>query len=311
MSQKEVKELIYTITFNPALDYIVKVDNFNVGKINRCNEEIILPGGKGINVSIVLSSLGIDTTALGFVAGFTGDKIESDVKNYGIIPDFVKLETGNSRINVKIATNAENRETAINCSGPIINKDDLECLSSKLNKIEEDDVLVLSGSIPKGISNNVYEEICGRLKKNIKVVVDATGDLLLNTLKYKPFLIKPNLEELGEIFNTEVTDKEQALQFAERLQEKGAKNVLVSMGRDGAVFIDENGYTYKMNALKNPDIKMINTVGAGDSMVAGFIAGYELFKNYDKAFRMGMAAGAATVNSEFLATKEEIYKLLK
>ena len=172
--------------------------------------------------------------------------------------------------------------------------------------------MVLSGSVSKGIENNIYEEICEKLKeKEIKIIVDTTKDLLLNTLKYKPFLIKPNKEELEEIFNTRIIDKEQALQYAELLQEKGAKNVIVSMGGQGAVYIDENGYTYNMDALRNPNSKIINTVGAGDSMVAGFIAGYELFKNHDKAFRMGMAAGAATVNSEFLATKEEIYELLK
>ena len=224
----------------------------------------------------------------------------------------MKLKNSNSRINVKIAKNSNTEETAINCTGPIIDKDNVEILFQKLEKIKNGDILVLSGSVSKGIENNIYEEICEKLKeKEIKIIVDATKDLLLNTLKYKPFLIKPNKEELEEIFNTKIMDKEQALQYAELLQEKGAKNVIVSMGGQGAVYIDENGYTYKMDALRNPNSKIINTVGAGDSMVAGFIAGYELFKNHDKAFRMGMAAGAATVNSEFLATKEEIYELLK
>ena len=281
--------MVYTVTFNPALDYIIKIENFEIGKINRSNQEIILPGGKGINVSIVLNSLGIETTTLGFIAGFTGNKIKEEIEKYNIKTDFVKLKNSNSRINVKIAKN-----------------------SNTLEKIKNGDIIVLSGSVSKGIENNIYEEICEKLKeKEIKIIVDTTKDLLLNTLKYKPFLIKPNKEELEEIFNTRIMDKEQALQYAELLQEKGAKNVIVSMGGQGAVYIDENGYTYKMDVLRNPNSKIINTVGAGDSMVAGFIAGYELFKNHDKAFRMGMAAGAATVNSEFLATKEEIYELLK
>lgn len=304
--------MVYTVTFNPALDYIIKIENFEIGKINRSNQEIILPGGKGINVSIVLNSLGIETTTLGFIAGFTGNKIKEEIEKYNIKTDFVKLKNSNSRINVKIAKNSNTEETAINCTGPIIDKDNVEILFQKLEKIKNGDIIVLSGSVSKGIENNIYEEICKKLKeKEIKIIVDATKDLLLNTLKYKPFLIKPNKEELEEIFNTKIIDKEQALQYAELLQEKGAKNVIVSMGGQGAVYIDENGYTYKMDALRNPNSKIINTVGAGDSMVAGFIAGYELFKNHDKAFRMGMAAGAATVNSEFLATKEEIYELLK
>ena len=292
--------MVYTVTFNPALDYIIKIENFEIGKINRSNQEIILPGGKGINVSIVLNSLGIETITLGFIAGFTGNKIKEEIEKYNIKTDFVKLQNANSE------------ETAINCTGPIIDKDNVEILFQKLEKIKNGDILVLSGSVSKGIENNIYEEICEKLKeKEIKIIVDTTKDLLLNTLKYKPFLIKPNKEELEEIFNTRIIDKEQALQYAELLQEKGAKNVIVSMGGQGAVYIDENGYTYNMDALRNPNSKIINTVGAGDSMVAGFIAGYELFKNHDKAFRMGMAAGAATVNSEFLATKEEIYELLK
>ena len=299
--------MIYTITFNPALDYIIKMKDFKTGKINRSEQELILPGGKGINVSIVLKSLELDTTALGFIAGFTGEKIEKEVKKYGIKTDFINLEKGNSRINVKIAT--QSQETAINCNGPIISQNDIEILYEKIDEIKNGDTIVLSGSIPKGMKNNIYEEICKKIEdKDIKIVVDATGELLLKTLKYRPFLIKPNKEELEEIFNTEILNKEQALQYAEKLQEKGAKNVLVSMGSNGAVLIDENGYTYKMNVLE--DGKLVNTVGAGDSMVAGFIAGYELFGIYEKAFRMGMASGTATVNSEFLATKEEIYNLL-
>lgn len=304
--------MVYTVTFNPALDYIIKIENFEIGKINRSSQETILPGGKGINVSIVLNSLGIETTALGFIAGFTGDKIKDEIEKHNIKTDFVKLQNSNSRINVKIAKNSNTEETAINCAGPVIDKNNIEILFQKLENIKDGDIIVLSGSVPNGIQDNIYEEICEKLKeKDIKIIVDATKELLLKTLKYKPFLIKPNQEELEEIFNTKILDKEQALQYAELLQERGAKNVIVSMGSQGAVFIDENGYTYKMEAIRKINSKTVNTVGAGDSMVAGFIAGYELFKNHDKAFRMGMAAGAATVNSEFLATKEDIYELLK
>lgn len=304
--------MVYTITFNPALDYIIKIENFEIGKINKSDKEIILPGGKGINVSIVLNSLGLETTTLGFIAGFTGDKIKDEIEKQGINTDLIKLQKSNSRINVKIAKSSKTKETAINCTGPVIDKSNIDNLFQKLEKIKNGDIIVLSGSVPKGISSNIYEEICEKLKeKEIKIIVDTTKELLLKTLKYKPFLIKPNQEELEEIFNTKILDKEQALQYAELLQEKGAKNVIVSMGSQGAVFIDENGYTYKMEALRKPDSKTINTVGAGDSMVAGFIAGYELFKNHDKAFRMGMAAGAATVNSEYLASKDEIYELFK
>ena len=224
--------MVYTVTFNPALDYIIKIENFEIGKINRSNQEIILPGGKGINVSIVLNSLGIETTTLGFIAGFTGNKIKEEIEKYNIKTDFVKLKNSNSRINVKIAKNSNTEETAINCTGPIIDKDNVEILFQKLEKIKNGDILVLSGSVSKGIENNIYEEICEKLKeKEIKIIVDTTKDLLLNTLKYKPFLIKPNKEELEEIFNTRIMDKEQALQYAELLQEKGAKKCNSFYGR--------------------------------------------------------------------------------
>lgn len=298
--------MIYTITFNPALDYIIKMQSFQTGEINRSEKEYILPGGKGINVSIVLKALDINSTAFGFIAGFVGEEIERQVKKYGIKTDFIKIENDNSRINVKITT--QSKETAINSKGPSINQSHIELLYKKIENIENDDTLILSGSIPKGMKEDIYENICKKLeKKDVKIIVDATGDLLLKTLKYHPFLIKPNQYELGEIFDVNISNQEEAIEYAKKLQQKGAKNVLVSMGSLGAILLDENGYSYKRKALNVENA--INTVGAGDSMVAGFIAGYQLFNNYEKAFQMGIAAATATTNSIFLATKEEIYKL--
>ena len=298
--------MIYTITFNPALDYIIKMQELKIGEINRGEKEYILPGGKGINVSIILKTLGVDSTAFGFVAGFVGEEIEKRVKEYGITTDFIKIENENSRINVKITTPTE--ETAIDGKGPFFNESYIQLLYKKIEHIENGDTLVLSGSIPRGIEQDIYQNICEEVvRKDVKIFVDATGDLLLKTLKYHPFLIKPNKEELGEIFNVKISNHEEAIQYAEKLQLKGARNVLVSMGSMGAILLDEKGYSYKMNSLNKE--KRVNTVGAGDSVVAGFIAGYNLFNNYEKALKMGMAAGAATANSIFLATKEEIYRL--
>lgn len=298
--------MIYTITFNPAIDYVIETPNFKTGEINISKKEHILPGGKGINVSIILKALEIDSTAFAFVAGFIGDEIEKKVKEYGIKTDFIKLENDNSRINVKIETPAQ--ETAINGRGPYISEDNIQLLFKKLEKIKNGDILVLSGSIPKGIQNDIYQNICQKLEnKDVKIIVDTTGEVLLKTLRYHPFLIKPNQDELGELFNIKISSKDDAIEYAKKLQQKGAKNVLVSMGKNGAILLDENGYSYKMNTLNEE--KSINTVGAGDSMVAGFIAGYQMFHNYEKAFKMGMAAGSATAHSMFLATNEEIYKL--
>lgn len=295
--------MIYTITFNPALDYIIKIQNLKTGEINRSEKENTLPGGKGINVSIVLKTLGINSTALGFKAGFVGEEIERRVKEYGIKTDFIKIETDVSRINVKITELY--KETAINSKGPFIDKNYIELLYEKIEEIENGDILVLSGSVPKGITNDVYENICKKVeKKDIKIIVDSTGELLLKTLKYKPFLIKPNKEELGEIFGIKISSQEEAIKYAKKLQLKGAKNVLVSLGNMGAVLLDENGYSYKMKALNTENA--INTVGAGDSMIAGFIYGYQEFHNYEKALKMGIAAATATTNSEFLATNQQI-----
>lgn len=306
ITSKRRKKLIYTITFNPALDYVIETQEFKTGKINRTKKEHILAGGKGINVSIVLKTLGVDSSTLGFIAGFVGDEIQKKVKEQGIKTDFIQLEKGNSRINVKISTPL--KETAINGKGPLIEESNLQKLEQKIEKIKEGDTLVLSGSIPKGISNDIYEHICQKLQgKEIKIIVDATGDLLVKTLKYHPFLIKPNQEEVEEIFHVKIINQEDAMKYAKKLQQKGAKNVLISMGSKGAVLLDENGYAYKRKAFHVEKRK--NTVGAGDSMVAGFIAGYELFNNYEKALKMGMVTATATANSMFLATKEEIEKL--
>lgn len=299
--------MIYTITFNPALDYLIKMQDFQIGEINLSREEYILPGGKGINVSIILKTLGVDSTAFGFIAGFVGEEIEKKVKEYGVKADFIKIENSISRINVKITTPSE--ETAVNSKGPFIDEPYIKLLYKKIEKIENGDTLILSGSIPEGMKKDIYQNICKKLKeKDIKIVVDATGDLLLKTLRYHPFLIKPNQYELGEIFNVKISTYEEAIEYGKKLQLQGAQNVLVSMGNMGAVLLDENGYSYKMQALNKE--KRVNTVGAGDSMVAGFVSGYQLFGNYEKALQMGMAAGTATAQSVFLATKDEIYKLM-
>lgn len=300
--------MIYTITFNPALDYVIKVQDFNVGKINKSQKEYIYPGGKGINVSIVLKTLGQETTAMGFISGFVGKEIEKQVQKYGVQTDFIEIENDNSRINVKIL--GESEETAINAKGPYIELKYIELLYKKLEILEEKDILVLSGSVPNGVPDDIYEEICKKVKdENIKVVVDSTGELLVNTLKYRPYLIKPNQQELEEIFGIKITSQDEALKYAKQLQIKGAKNVIVSMGSDGAVLLDENGYSYKMKALNTENA--VNTVGAGDSMVAGFLAGHEMFNNYEKALEIGVAAATATTNTIFLAKRENIEKFLK
>lgn len=295
--------MIYTITFNPALDYVIKAQDFKAGKINKSQKEYIYPGGKGINVSIVLKTLGQETTAMGFISGFVGKEIEKLVQRYDVQTDFIKIENNNSRINVKIL--GESQETAINAKGPYIEQEYIELLYKKLERIENEDILVLSGSVPNGVENNIYEMICEKLKnKKVKIVVDSTEDLLINTLKYKPYLIKPNQQELEEIFKIKISSQDEALKYAKELQKKGAQNVIVSMGSDGAVLLDENGYFYKSNALSTENA--INTVGAGDSMVAGFLAGQIMFDNYEEALQMGVAAATATTNTIFLATKEKI-----
>lgn len=295
--------MIYTITLNPALDYIIKLKELVPNEINTSESEYILPGGKGINVSIILKRLDVESVILGFISGFTGKEIQKLVEKEKIQTDFINLEEGHSRINVKILE--DEKETAINSKGPLVDNKSIEKLYQKLNNLKENDILVLSGSIPKGIKEDIYEEICEKIKdKNVKIVVDSTKNLLLNTLKYDPFLIKPNHHELGEIFNVQIVNQDLAIEYAKKLQQKGAQNVLVSMGEKGSILLDENGKSYKKAAISNKNV--INTVGAGDSMVAGFLAGYLKYKNYEDALKLGIASASATVNNVFLGTKDEI-----
>lgn len=296
--------MIYTVTFNPALDYILELDKLEIGKIQKSKTELILPGGKGINVSTVLTNLEIDNIALGYKAGFVGAELERLLRNMKVKTDFIDLEEGNSRINVKISGE---EETAINTNGPQISENKILELLEKLKTLNENDYLVLSGSIPSSIKDDIYEKICRIVKKqNVKIVVDATKNLLVQALKYNPFLIKPNNEELGEIFGVEIHTKEDAYVYGKKLKEMGAQNVLVSMGKIGAALIDEAGQEY---FIKSPEGKRVNTVGSGDSMVAGFIAGFLKYKNYNDALKMGVSAGSASALSKYLATKEEVYNL--
>ena len=297
--------MVYTVTFNPAIDYVVHVDEMMVGSVNRAKGEEIYFGGKGINVSIVLSELGIKSKALGFVAGFTGLAIEDGVKEKGIETDFVHLENGFSRINLKIKSS---EETELNGQGPVIDDKALNELFSKLDSLKDGDTIVLAGSIPSSMPSDVYEKILERLsEKNIKTIVDATKDLLLNVLKYKPFLIKPNNHELGEIFGVELKSNEEIIEYAQKLKDMGARNVLVSMAGDGALLLDEHGKTHICGVCKG---SVKNSVGAGDSMVAGFVAGSQQ-GDYEYALKLGTASGGATAFSDGLATKEEIYRLLE
>ncbi len=298
--------MIYTITFNPALDYISKVDNFEIGKINRTKEEKVLPGGKGLNVSTVLKNLGFQSTALGFIAGFTGKELKTEIEKYGIQTDFIEVKEGITRINVKISSDVE---TALNGNGPIITEEDIEKLLEQISKFNNEDIVILAGNIPKGIKNNIYEIICSKLEKNgVTFVVDSTKELLINVLKYKPFLIKPNKEELEETFKEKIETNEDIVKRAEKLQDMGARNVLISLGGDGAILITETKEVYYSKAPKG---KVLNTVGSGDSMVAGFIAGYQKNRDYNEAFKMGIAAGSASAFSMNLATLPEVKSLLK
>ena len=297
--------MIYTVTFNPSLDYIVGVENFRAGEINRTSSEKLLPGGKGLNVSMVLSNLGHNSVALGFLAGFTGREIESRMREFGCMTDFIHVQEGFSRINCKIMSD---QETAVNGQGPKISRKDIEVLGRKLDKLQAGDILVISGSIPNTLPENMYEQILCRLDgRGIETVVDAEGSLLTNVLKYHPFLIKPNHHELGAIFGMPLKTHEEVIPWAKLLQDQGARNVLVSMGSHGAVLVTEDGQTYKEDA---PRIKAVNTVGAGDSMVAGFIAGYVESGDFEKAFRLGQAAGSASAASVELATGEEVRRLV-
>ncbi len=297
--------MVYTVTFNPAIDYVVHTDELVVGMTNRSKSEEMYVGGKGINVSMVLAELGIRSKALGFVAGFTGRAIEDGAKEKGVETDFVHLESGCSRINVKIKSG---EETELNGQGPKIPDKAIDELFGKLDKLVDGDVLVLAGSIPSTLPSDIYEKILARLSvRKIRMVVDATKDLLLNVLKYKPFLIKPNNHELGEMFGVKLKTEDEIISYAKKLREMGAVNVLVSMAGDGAILVDEDGKVHKCGVCKGT---VKNSVGAGDSMVAGFIAG-STKGDYGYALKLGTATGGATAFSDELAKKEEIYELLK
>lgn len=302
---KGVNKVIYTVTFNPAIDYVMSLKEMKAGFINRSEKEKIYFGGKGINVSIVLNELGVKSKALGFVAGFTGDAIEQGVRDMGIESDFVRLEKGCSRINVKIKAETE---TELNGQGPQISGIAIAMLFDKLDKLKDGDTLVLAGSIPNTLPDDIYEKILERLSgKGIRFVVDATKDLLLNVLKYQPFLIKPNNFELAEIFDVKIKSNDDIVKYAKLLQQQGAKNVLVSMAEDGAILVDEQGDVHQIGV---PEGEVRNSVGAGDSMLAGFLAGYNEKHDYSYALRLGTAAGSATAFSDEIAKKDEILSLL-
>lgn len=297
--------MVYTVTFNPAVDYVIHTTEVEAGGVNRAESEEIYFGGKGINVSLVLSELGVKSKALGFIAGFTGDAIEKGVSEKGVETDFVRLENGFSRINVKIKSGSE---TDINGQGPRIDGAALDKLFRKLDKIENGDTIVLAGSVPNSLPEDIYEKILEHLQnKDVKAIADASKNLLLNVLKYKPFLVKPNNYELGEMFGVSLKTTDEIEEYARKLQDMGAKNVLVSMAGDGALLLDENGKTHVCGVCKGT---VKNSVGAGDSMVAGFIAGLER-GDHEYALKLGTAAGGATAFSDGLAEKALIDELLK
>lgn len=312
--------MVYTLTLNPSLDYVISVDNFETGKINRTAGEVIYPGGKGLNVSIVLNNLGYKSTALGFLAGYIGENIDNLISKEGINTSFIYVNDGLSRINIKLRSysKSENNpeesqqygiceETEINGKGPSIKPEDIKKLYEVLNHLTDGDILILAGSIPAGLPKTIYKDICDYLKdKNVKIVVDAEGQLLTEVLSYKPFLIKPNHHELSKIFEADIRTKNEAIIYAKKLQESGARNVIVSMAEKGAVMVTETGLALELDAPKGT---VINSVGAGDSMVAGFIAGYLEKADYEYAFKYGLCTGSASAFSLGLATKEDVLKI--
>lgn len=294
--------MVYTVTFNPALDYVVQADEIKSGGVNKLYGEKLFIGGKGINVSLVLAQLGVESVAMGFTAGFTGDEIERRLRKAGIKTDMIRLPDGFSRINVKLKAG---EETELNGQGPDISGEALDELFSRLDRLNDGDTLVLAGSIPASLPTDVYEKILERLSgKDIRTVVDATGQLLLKVLKYRPFLVKPNNIELGEMFGVELTSVEMVAEYAQKLRDMGARNVLISMAGDGAVLLSEDGEVIRCGVCRG-EVK--NSVGAGDSMVAGFVAGCD--KGYSYALRLGTACGGATAFSDGLAQKEDIFRL--
>lgn len=297
--------MIYTVTVNPSLDYVVEVNSFELGMTNRTISEKIVPGGKGINVSVVLRNLGYTSTALGFAAGFTGEELVRRLEEKGICQEFIPIRNGFTRINLKLKSVDG---TEINGQGPEISEEDLMKLIHRLEKLEAGDILFLAGSIPGTMPRDLYKRIMEMLSdKGILIVVDATKELLTNVLPYHPFLIKPNNHELGEIFGVKLTARQDVIPYGRKLQEMGARNVLISMAGEGSVLVAEDGTVVSHEAPKG---KLINGVGAGDSMVAGFVAGWLMKQDYEFAYKMGAAAGSASAFSEELATKEEIRDVL-
>lgn len=295
--------MIYTLTFSPAIDYVVYLDEFRMGATNRTVKEEYYFGGKGINVSTVLTELGIDNTALGFVSGFTGEALENGLKEKGIKTDFVHLDNGITRINIKIK---EKNETEINAQGPQISEHKIRELLDKLYALNRGDILVISGNVPNTLPEDIYERILENLEgRGIQYVVDATGELLKNVLKYRPFFIKPNKKEMEELSGEAINNKKDLRKGAELMQQMGARNVLVSLGRDGAYLLCQDGTEYMMETVSQ---QAVNTVGAGDSMVAGFLAGYLDSSDFSEALKLGIAAGTATACSEGLATADKIKK---
>lgn len=298
--------MIYTVTFNPSLDYVIQVDKLVPGEINRTTHEAVYPGGKGNNVSVILSNLGHSSKALGFTAGFTGEALENMLKEFGCDTAFIRLPEGSTRINVKINAG---EETEINGQGPVITEEAQSALFEQLDALKKEDILVLAGSIPNTLPSDIYERILEHLQgRGIHFVVDATKELLLKVLKYHPFLIKPNNHELGEMFGVTLKTRDEIVTYAKKLQKMGAENVLVSMAGDGAILLTEDGIIYK---AKPPKGKVLNSVGAGDSMVAGFLTGYLNTGEYEKAFRLGVVTGSATAFQYWLATKEDIVALME
>ena len=303
--------MIYTVTFNPAIDYIAEINNLKKNDINRAISEKILAGGKGINVSVVLKNLGIESIALGFIGGFTGQEIKRRIEEAGVKTDFVYIPDKFSRINVKLQSNVAgvvSEETAINGEGPKISEKEINEFMKKIDKIEKDDFIVLAGSVSRNMKDDIYEKICSKVKeKEAKIVADATGKLLVNVLKHNPFLIKPNKKELEEIFEDEIRSNEEIVLYAKKLQKMGAQNVLISMDKDGAILITKDK---KILYSKAPKGELKNSVGSGDSMVAGFLTGYITHNDYEKALKLGIASGSASAFSDNLATKEEIFHYL-
>ena len=298
--------MIYTVTFNPSIDYIVSMNEFSLGKTNRTTSEIIYPGGKGINVSTVLTNLGVANIALGFLAGFTGDEIKRLTIQRGILCDFIKLPAGNNRINIKLK---DFDGTEINGSGPDIPKAKLQELMEQLQCLKNGDSLILAGSIPASVPSNIYQIILEEFRdKKINIVVDATKELLIDALPFHPFLIKPNRHELEEVFNLTIKGKEDAIRYARQLQHMGARNVMVSLSGDGTILVSEEGESFEADV---PPGTLVNAVGSGDSMIAGFLAGWETSHDYGQAFRMAVAAGSASAYSEELATKDDVITLLR